>query len=94
MRDWLSRLSWPSVVVVGLALAAIVGVVALLPADARTEVILGLLALAGGAAGVAGAMPSAVRPSRPPPSASASQEITRPVRVSSVPPRPRDGGQR
>lgn len=89
MQQWLSRLSWPAVVVVGLALAALVGVVALLPGEARTDVILGLLTLAGALVAGVGAMPSMVRPARPAvrEPASASQEITRPVRVSSVPPR-------
>lgn len=89
MRDFLARLSWPVVAVVGLALAALVGVVALLAPEARSEAVLALISLASVAAVGAGALPSAVRPrpSQPPPSSSASQDITRPVRVSSVPPR-------
>lgn len=107
MQSWLSRLSWPAVVVVGLALAALVGVVALLPGEARTDVILGLLTLAGALVAGVGAMPSMVRSARPTAPLTPEQRAeatrmvsdrylrsiapevddTRPVRVSSVPPR-------
>ena len=62
MRDWLSRLTWQTVVVVGLALAAVVAVVALLPGSARTDVIMALLTFLAASVGVAGALPAAVRP--------------------------------